>query len=74
MAQALEEFERQIEEPLRILARAEPDRRDVKRIVENIDGVKRTFRKKLQTLASNCSDLMASDVQINAFELVRRSE
>jgi hypothetical protein len=72
MAQALEEFERQIEDPLRALVAAEPSRRDVAMVVESIDGVKRTFRKKLQTLASDCADLMPSDVQINALELVRR--
>lgn len=72
MAQALEEFEKQIEDPLRALAIAEPSRHDLAAIVDRMDAVKRTFRKKLQTLASDCADLMPSDVQINAFELVRR--
>ena len=69
MAQALEEFEREIEHPLRALAPGDPR---VTAIVDRIDGVKRTFRKKLQTLASDCTDLMPSDVEINGLELVRR--
>lgn len=72
MAQALEEFEKQIEDPLRAILVTEPSRSDVAAVLECVDGVKRTFRKKLQTLASDCADLMPSDVQINALELVRR--
>jgi hypothetical protein len=69
MAQALEEFEKQIEQPLTVLARSEPR---AAAIVANVDGVKREFRRKLQTLASDCLDLMPSDVEINALELVSR--
>ena len=69
MAQALEEFEREIEHPLRALALGDPR---LTTVVNRIDPVKRTFRKKLQALASDCTDLMPSDVQINGFELVRR--
>ncbi len=72
MAQALEEFERDIESPLRAAVSAEPYRRDLAQVVENIEGVKRTFRKKLQALATDCLDIMPSDLSINAFELVRR--
>jgi hypothetical protein len=72
MAQALEEFEKQIEDPLRAILVTEPSRGDVAAVLERVDGVKRTFRKKLQTLDSDCADLMPSDVQINALELVRR--
>lgn len=73
MAQALEEFEQRIEDPLRALSGREPTASEIAAIVENIDGVKRTFRKKLQTLASDCADLMPRDIEINALELVRRS-
>lgn len=63
MAQALEEFEQHIEKPLadgRV-----PD-------ADAIARVKAAFRKKLQTLASDCLDLMPSDLQINGFEPVVR--
>lgn len=73
MAQALEEFEERIEQPLDALRRAEPSRSDIARIVEEVDGVKRTFRRKLQALAGDCIDLMPSDLQINGFEPVRRT-
>lgn len=63
MAQALEEFEDMIETPLR-----RGDRPDS----AAIDCVKRTFRRKLQALSSDCIDLMPSDLQINGFEPVRR--
>lgn len=72
MAQALEEFEQAIEHPLRALVAADPSRRDVASVVERIDGVKRTFRKRLQALATDCLDLIPSDLQINAFEPVVR--
>lgn len=70
MAQALEQFEQDIEEPLKAAVRAEPYRRDLADIVENIDGVKHTFRKRLQQLASDCIDLMPADLSINGFEPV----
>jgi hypothetical protein len=73
MAQALEDFELRIEDPLRALSIAEPERRDIASIVEQCDNVKRTFRKKLQTLASDAADLVPRDIEINALELVRRS-
>lgn len=63
MAQALEEFEQLIETPL-ARGRSVPD--------EDVQRVKRTFRRKLQTLASDCLDITPSDMQINAVELTRR--
>lgn len=74
MAQALEELEDRIERPLEALLVAEPIAQgELAVIVNDIQHVKATFRKKLQTLASDCLDLMPSDVQINAFEPVRRN-
>lgn len=69
MAQALEELEVKIEQPLRQLAETNSD---AAAIAAEIDGVKRTFRKRLQSLASDCIDLMPSGLEINALELVRR--
>lgn len=69
MAQALEELEVKLEEPLRRLAQTDPSARA---ILADVDGVKRTFRRKIQTLASDCIDLMPSDLEINALELIRR--
>lgn len=73
MAQALEEFENRVEHPLARIAAGEPTRHDIAAIVSDIDGVKRTFRKKLQALGTDCIDLIPTDVEINAVELVRRS-
>lgn len=64
MAQALEEFEQRIERPLQ--RGAQPSAAD-------IEATKRAFRKRLQDLASDCIDLMPSDIEINAYEpIVRR--
>jgi hypothetical protein len=65
MAQALEEFERRVEAPLR--------RGDTATALAGIPDVKRTFRKSIQALADDCADMMPSGVQINAFEPVVRS-
>jgi hypothetical protein len=69
LAQTLEEFERRIESPLQALAPCDPR---IAAIVADIEPVKRLFRKKIQALASDCLDLMPSDLEINAVELVRR--
>jgi hypothetical protein len=72
MAQALEEFERDIERPLRAAVSREPGRPDIAAILSSVEGVKRTFRKKLQALGSDCKDLMDEGIQINGFEPVIR--
>jgi hypothetical protein len=76
MAQTLQEFEEQIEQPLRDLHATLPTagaRQRVGAILASSEAVKRTFRKKLQAFAADCIDLMPADVEINAFEpIVRR--
>ena len=75
MAQTLEELEVQIERPLRELHESLSNgatARRIGRIVDDIDGVKRTFRKRLQAFGADCADVMPSDVEINAFEPIRR--
>jgi hypothetical protein len=70
MAQALEEFEREIERPLIAAAKEHPE---LDAIVGRIPGVKSTIRKRLQTLGSDCLDLIPPGTQINGFEpIVRR--
>jgi hypothetical protein len=73
MAQALDEFEREIEQPLDALLRRGDAIPEVVRVLEAIPAVKRAFRKKLQALGTDCIDLMPSDMQINAFEPMRSS-
>lgn len=73
MAQALEEFEEKLEKPLRALL-ADDDSREAQAVVDGIEPVKRTFRKKIQALASDCTDVMPSDLHINGYEpLLARS-
>jgi hypothetical protein len=75
MAQTLQEFETQVQEPLREVHAslpAGPAAHRVAGILRDSDEVKRTFRKKLQAFAADCVDLMPSDVDINAFEPVIR--
>ena len=75
MAQTLEELEKQVEQPLRELHGSLSNgatARHIGRIVDDIDGVKRTFRKRLQAFGSDCADVMPSDVEINGFEPIRR--
>ena len=74
MAQTLLEYEQSIEQPLRELhGRATGQtKRDLARVLDDSDSVKRTIRRKLQAFASDCIDLMPDDVEINATELVRR--
>jgi hypothetical protein len=69
MAQALEEFERELERPLRKAALHDPS---LGAIVDSIDGVKSTFRKRLQALSGDCLDLIPAGTEINGFEPVRR--
>lgn len=78
MAQALEEFEREIEAPLeRAVARGER-REDIAIVASHVQGVKRCFRKALQALSSDCLEVMGmagvspGDIQINAYEPVTR--
>lgn len=72
MAQALEDFERDIEGPLRRAALVEPRRPDLDAIVAGIEPTKRSFRKKLQALGADCTDLVPANIEINGFEPVRR--
>ncbi len=75
MAQTLEDVERLIEQPLsRLIASDEPiTAARLVEIVRDIDEVKRIYRKKIQALASDCLDLVPSELQINGYEpLVRR--
>jgi hypothetical protein len=76
MAQTLQEFEEQVQQPLRDLHVSLDDAgaaRRVSDILDNAEAVKRTFRKKLQAFAADCVDLMPTDVEINGFEpIVRR--
>ena len=72
MAQALEELEREIEQPLRH-AQATSPRADIAAVLDRVPGVKRTFRRKLQALGADCKDLMDEGIQINGFEpIIRR--
>lgn len=75
MAQTLEELEERIEKPLQALisSGAPITVHHVARIVADVDQVKRIYRKKIQALASDCLDLMPRDLEINAYEPVRRS-
>jgi hypothetical protein len=73
MAQALEEFEKGIEQPLDAALSSDGDAREALiRISGAVPGVKRAFRKRLQTLGSDLLVLIPGDVQINAYEPVRR--
>jgi hypothetical protein len=76
MAQMLEEFEERMEVPLGNLHAslpAGPAAHSISGILLNAEGVKRTFRRKLDAFAADCADLMPSDVEINAFEpIIRR--
>lgn len=74
MAQALEEFEQKIETPLaRVIATRGDggwDAATLLQIQADLDGVKRTFRKRLQALGTDCLDLISPDLSINGFEPV----
>jgi hypothetical protein len=74
MAQTLQEFEQQVEAPLREIhgTLTGAPALAVAQVLEDCEKVKHTFRKKLQAFAADCADLMPSGVQINAFEPVRR--
>lgn len=73
MAQVMEEFERTVEHPLSAMVRSDGvTHARINSVVNDLDGFKRIFRKKLQAFADDCLDLMPSDIEINAFEPVVR--
>lgn len=63
MAQTLEEFEVKLESRL-------PDDPELRQAAKE---VKATIRKKMQTLGSDCIDIMPNDFEINGYEPVRRT-
>lgn len=63
MAQTLEEFETVVELPAKFGQQP---------TAASIDAFKREFRKRLQAFATDVSDVMPGDVEINGFELTRR--
>lgn len=78
MAQALEEFEREIEKPLeRAVARGDR-REDIAIITSHVQSSKRNVRKALQALRDDCLEIMdlagvrRGDIEINAYEPVLR--
>lgn len=76
MAQTLEEFEQQVETPLRELHGTLSNgatARHLGRILDGCDEVKRTFRKKIQGFETDCLALIPRDLEINAVQLVRSS-
>lgn len=75
MAQALEEFEERLEKPLVALldSLGDDNAADVRTLRDGIEPVKRTFRKKIQALSNDCTDLMPTGLQINGYEPVTRS-
>jgi hypothetical protein len=74
LGQTLGEFERHIQRPLQQLAqREEPiSAYHLQRVLNDMELVKDTIRKQIQALASDCLDLMPPELEINAFEPVRR--
>lgn len=64
MAQTLEEFEETVEKPLASGRRIS---------TEAVEAFKRQFRKRLQAFATDVSDVMPTDVEINGYEPIRRS-
>lgn len=75
MAQTLEELELRVETPLRALAGREApiSAAQLNVILNDIELHKRAFRKRLHVFGSDCLNLVPPDIEINAFEPVRRS-
>jgi hypothetical protein len=81
MAQCLEEFEKEIELPLRearaMVFAAGDDvglSKCLQQAVNGIEPTKRAIRKRLQTLGSDCLDIMPDGLHINGYEpIITRS-
>lgn len=63
MAQTLEEFEDVVEKPLDTGRRID---------ISKLTDFKSKFRKRLQAFATDVSDVMPRDVEINGYEPIRR--
>ena len=77
MAQALDEYERRIERPLKDHVRQLEDMGHVSApraaaILGDSEDVRRRIRGKFMALGGDCADLMPGTLEINAYEPVRR--